>query len=74
MIVPRINILNALKESGYNSSRLRTDKIFGQGAIQKLRHGGLPSMEELNRVCNLTGLQPGDILEHIKDGPSEMPE
>jgi 4-hydroxy-tetrahydrodipicolinate reductase len=36
-IVYKIDVLKALKEAGYNTSRLRKDKIMGEATIQKIR-------------------------------------
>ena len=39
MIRYRFDILEALKEAGYSTYRLRKEKIMGEALIQKIRHG-----------------------------------
>lgn len=63
----RTDILAALKDRGYTSYRLRTEKLLGERTIQQLRHGELVSWANLARVCEMLGCQPGDILEYEKE-------
>ena len=63
----KANILELLKESGYNTNRLRKEKIMGESYIQQLRHDELVSWKVINLVCKLTGSQPGDLLEYTPD-------
>lgn len=67
----KINITAALKEAGYSSYRIRQEKIFGQRIFTKLNNGDLPSWHELDVICDLLGLQVGDIVEHVPDKPDE---
>ena len=53
----KIDILGALKEAGYSSHRLRSEKLIGESAIQ--------GIHTLNVVCGLLQVQPGDILEYV---------
>ena len=41
MLKYKIDVLETLKESGYNTTRLRKEQIVGESAIQSLRKGGL---------------------------------
>lgn len=63
----KIDVLAALKDRGYTSYRLRTEKLLGERTIQQLRHGELVSWANLARVCEMLGCQPGDILEYEKE-------
>ncbi len=67
----KIDILSALKEAGYSTYRLRKEKIFGEGTIQKFRNGGCIDWEVLDRLCNLLNCQPGDILEYANEENGE---
>ena len=51
----KINILNALKEKGYNTNRIRTEGLFSQSTLQKLREGKGLSWEYLRIVGTSTG-------------------
>lgn len=63
----KFDIMSALKEAGYTTYKMRRDRIFGERVIQKFRGGGLPSNGELNTLCRLLGVQPGDLLEYAPD-------
>lgn len=67
----KINVLQALKNKGYNTSRLRNDKIIGEATIQRLRHNQSVSYEVLSKLCMLLECQPGDILEYVPDSASD---
>ena len=60
----KIDILAALKEKGYSSTRIRNEKLIGQSYLQQLRHGEMVSWKTLETICNLLECQPGDILEY----------
>lgn len=67
MLKYKIDILDALKDNGYTTYKLRKDKLIGEAQIQKIRTGELASKETLNTICRLLVCQPGDILEYIPD-------
>lgn len=61
----RIDILRELKEKGYNTNRLRKEKLLSEGAIQRLRHSEPVSWSNIEQLCKLLECQPDDILEYI---------
>ena len=63
----KIDILSALKNIGYSTYKLRKEKIFGEGTIQKFRTGGCIDWEVLERLCELLNCQPGDIIEYTDE-------
>ena len=63
----KINVLKALKEAGYNSNRIRVEKIMGQATLQKLRSGEMVSWKNIETICRLLNCQPGDIMEYVDD-------
>ena len=67
MIQCKFDLVEALKAKGYTSYRLRKDKLLGEATLTKIRAGGLPSWHELDTLCSLLGMQPGDIVEYIPD-------
>ncbi len=66
-MVYKFNILAALKEKGYNSVRLRSEKVFGESTMQKFRTGEMISVDNIERLCKLLDCQPGDIIEYVPD-------
>lgn len=66
-ITYKIDVLAALKEAGYNTGRLRKDKIMGEAMIQKIRTNQLPSWTTLETICELLNCQPADLIEYSKE-------
>ncbi|MCM1048697.1 MAG: helix-turn-helix transcriptional regulator [Clostridiales bacterium] len=66
MLKYKIDILDALKEKGYTSYKIRKDKLIGEAQLTKIRNGEIASKETLNTICKLLICQPGDILEYIE--------
>lgn len=64
MIRYKVDVLQALKNEGYSTYRLRKDKLFGEATIQKLRDSELVSWDNVNTICRLLNCQPGDIVEY----------
>ena len=60
----KIDMLAALKEAGYNTTRLRREKLLSESTIQALRIGKMVSLENISRICSMLQCQPGDILEY----------
>lgn len=60
----KVNILEALKEKGYTTYKLRKDNILSQSTLQKLREGKGLAWENIERLCALLDCQPGDLLEY----------
>lgn len=63
-IAYKTDILSTLKEKGYNTTRLRREKLLAESTIQQLREGKLVSWTNIDRICALLNCQPGDVLEH----------
>lgn len=63
----KFDILAALREKGYRSTRLRNEKILSESTMQKFRTGEMVSVENIGRLCKLLDCQPGDILEYVPD-------
>ena len=64
MLRYKINILQALKDAGYNTYRVQKEKLLSASTTQKLRHGDTSlTVENLNAICDLLRCQPGDLLE-----------
>ena len=64
----KIDVLSALKNSGYSTYRLRIEKILNESTIQKLRNGSTDiSVKTLDVLCGLLKCQPNDVLEYVPD-------
>lgn len=72
MLKYKIDVLAALKEAGYSSTRIRNEKLIGMATLQQLRHGELVSWKTIDTICSLLHCQPGDIVEYVPDDESEQ--
>ena len=68
-IVYKIDVLAALKAAGYNTNKIRKEKIMGEAMLQKLRSGQMVSWATLETLCALLDSQPGDLIEYIREPP-----
>ena len=66
-IVYKIDVLDSLKKAGYNTSRLRKDKLIGEATIQKIREHQIVSWATIDTICKLLDCGVGDIVEYKKD-------
>lgn len=64
----KFNIMEALKDAGYSSTRLRNEKLMGESYMTQLRRGELVSWATIDTICRLLNCQPGDILEYKEEG------
>lgn len=63
----KIDVMAALKEKGYSSTRIRDEKLIGQSYLQQLRHGELVSWKTIDTICKLLECNVGDIVEFVED-------
>ena len=66
-IVYKMDILDALKNKGYNTNRLRKEKLLSESVIQGLRENRYITLPNIYTICALLECQPGDLLEFIPD-------
>ena len=67
----KIDVIAALKEAGYNTTRIRKEKIMGEAMLQKIRSGQMVSWATLETICELLNCRPGDLLEYVKEAPED---
>jgi putative transcriptional regulator len=66
-LVYKIDVLNALKEKGYNTNKIRTEGLLSQSTLQKFRNKQGVSWENLEALCRLLECQPADLIEFVAD-------
>lgn len=66
-IIYKIDVITALKDAGYNTNRIRKEKLLAESTLQSFRIGRLVSWKNMERICALLDCQPGDILSYISD-------
>ena len=60
----KIDVLQALRDAGWSSFRIRRERIMGQREMQCLREGQPVSWAVIGKLCELLSCQVGDILEY----------
>lgn len=66
MLVYKINVLESLKESGYNSTRILKEGLISQSAVQRLRKNEMIGIKTLEKLCELLDMQPGNIIKYVE--------
>lgn len=66
----KVDILQALKEAGFTTYKILKDNLLSQSTVQKLRTGEPVSWKNIEKICELLNVQPGDILEYIPESES----
>lgn len=63
MIQYKLDILQALKEKGFTSYKLRNDKLLNESTMTKLRNKDTSiTLQTLDIICKLLNCQPSDII------------
>ena len=71
MLKYKIDVLSELKNHGFNTSRLRKEKLLNESALQYIRRGKPIGPVPLDTLCRLLECQPGDIMEWVPDATAE---
>ena len=67
MLVYKINVLETLKESGYNSTRILKENLISQSAMQKMRKHEMVGIKTIEKLCELLDMQPGNIIKYVEN-------
>lgn len=67
----KIDVVQALKENGYTTYKIRKEKIFSESTLQSFRDNKMVSWETLEQICRLLKVQPGDVLEYQEEEQEE---
>ncbi len=66
-LVYKTDIMNALKDKGFTSYKLRHDKLLSESTLQKLRNQEPLAWKNLETLCKLLECQPADLIEYVED-------
>mgnify|MGYP003252339595 FL=1 len=66
MLAYKINVLETLKESGYNSTKILKEGLISQSAMQKLRKNEMVGIKTIEKLCELLDMQPGNIIKYVE--------
>ncbi len=64
----KFDVLQALKNAGFNTNLIRKEKLFSESTLQKFRSGEMVHTSNIDTICRLLNCQPGDILEYKEEG------
>lgn len=67
MLKYKIDVLETLKESGYNSTRILKENLISQSAVQKIRKNEMVGIKTIEKLCELLDMQPGNIIKYVED-------
>lgn len=67
MITYKIDVIETLKESGYNATRILRENLISQSAMQKIRKGEMVGIITLDQICKLLDMQPGNIIKYVEE-------
>lgn len=67
MITYKIDVIETLKESGYNATIILRENLISQSAMQKIRKGEMVGIITLDQICKLLDMQPGNIIKYVED-------
>ncbi len=71
MLAYKINVIETLKENGYNSTRILKENVLSQSAMQKLRNNEMIGIKTLEQLCSILDMQPGNIIKYVENEPKK---
>lgn len=64
----KFDIIQALKDAGYNTNYIKTHKIFSESTMSKFRRNDVNiTLNNLDTLCNILKRQPSEIILHTLD-------
>lgn len=67
MLIYKFDILEALKEAGYNTTRIRREKIISEAVLQMIRKEEMIGTKTLDTICEILDMQPGNIIKYVSE-------
>ena len=62
-----LDILKKLSDAGYNTTRIRREKLISEYTLQSIRECRTVTLDTINPICKLTGLPVENIIEYHPD-------
>lgn len=63
----KMDIIELLKENGYNTTRIRKEKLIGEKTMQDMKRGIVPGIKTLDTLCRILEMQPGNLIKYVED-------
>lgn len=67
MLAYKIDVMDTLKESGYNTTRILRENLISQSAMQKIRRNEMVGIKTIEKLCELLDMQPGNIIKYVEE-------
>lgn len=67
MICYKMDILQALADKGYNTYRIKQDKLLSESTVQSLRAGKMVGIKSIDTICRLLECDVGDVIKYKDD-------
>ena len=68
MIKYKIDIIQALKDNGYTTYKIRQENLFNESTLTKFRHGNTNiTLTTIDNLCQLLKCDINDIIELSND-------
>ncbi len=61
------NIKEQLKSAGYSTYRLKREGLISDVVMKRIHQGKMISLPSLDKICQLTGKQPQDLIEYVEE-------
>lgn len=65
MIEYAIDIFAALSARGFNQTRIQRENLLPRQTITNIRAGKSITLDTLNKLCAMTGKQPGELIRFV---------
>ena len=68
-------LFQLLKEKGWNTTRIRNERLLGQRTLTAIKNGtGGLDHRSIAKLCHFLECQPGDLMEYVEDIPEDNQE
>ena len=63
MLKFKVDIVSLLKENGYNTARIRREKLIGEKTLMDMKSGIVPGIKTIDTLCRILEMQPGNLIK-----------
>lgn len=72
MLKYKIDVYDALQRKGFTTYKSKTTNLLSQNTLNKIKNEDTAiTLKALNAVCNILEMQPGQLLEYVRDEEDE---
>lgn len=65
------DILDKLNKAGYNTNRLRKERLLSESTIQGIREGKALTAKSIDTICLLLKCQPNNIMQVVQNSEQD---